>query len=268
MSVASLPMYDFPELRWATDALWAGLAAELARAGLPDVPPGLHRGRDEGEAWRMPDLLFSQTCGYPLTHALKGLVRLVATPVYAAEGCRGADYRSVFIVRADETAPDLEAMRGRRVAVNARQSQSGYNCLRRAVARIADGLPVFSEVVLTAAHLGSVTAVAEGRADLAAIDCVTFALLGRHRPEAIAGLRVLAESDPAPALPYVTRGDAGPELLSRLRRGLEEVMKDPDLADAREALLLEGVEVLPEEAYRVIDEMESEARALGYPELV
>ena len=30
---ASLPMYDLPEIRWATDALWSAVAARLVGRG-------------------------------------------------------------------------------------------------------------------------------------------------------------------------------------------------------------------------------------------
>ncbi len=267
MTIASLPMYDLPEVRRATDAWWAGLAAGFTRAGVPDVPSRLDRDREMAEVWHAPDLLISQACGYPLTHALAGVVRPVATPVYGAEGCNGANYRSFFIVRADDPAAGLEDLRRRRVAVNAPHSQSGYNCLRHALAPLSGGRPFFSEVLVSGGHAASLTAVREGRADLAATDCVTFALLARHQPAAVADLRVLAESAPAPALPYVTQAAADPDLLARLRAGLRQALEDPDLAEARDALLLKGAEVLPDEAYRAINEMEDEAIALRYPEV-
>ena len=191
----------------------------------------------------------------------------MATPVYGAEGCSGASYRSFFVVRADDPAAGLEDLRGRRVAVNEPNSQSGYNCLRRALAPLSRGNPFFSEVLVSGGHAASLTAVREGRADLAATDCVSFALMSRYQPAAVAGLRVLAHSAPAPALPYVTRAAADPDLLARLRAGLRRALEDPDLAGARDALFLKGAEVLPDEAYRVIVEMEDEALALGYPEI-
>ena len=59
MSVASLPMYDLPEIRPALDALWAGLARPPAREGLPAGPPGRAPGAPAGPALSSPDLLFS-----------------------------------------------------------------------------------------------------------------------------------------------------------------------------------------------------------------
>src|SRR5687767_719018 len=89
----SLPMYDWPEVREATDAWWAGLARHLGLSGR------LRRDCDHTAAWNDPGLLFRQTCGYPLTHAYRDRLTLIATPHYAAEGCEGPYYRSSILAR-------------------------------------------------------------------------------------------------------------------------------------------------------------------------
>jgi len=260
-------MYDLAEVRTATDAWWKGLCAALNRAGVPDVPEVLTRGPDPRQWWCAPDLLFAQTCGYPLTHALAGVVRLVATPAYSAPGCDGALYRSVIVVAADSPVRGLGDLRGAVGAFNGRDSQSGYNALRASLAPHARDGRFLARVVETGEHVRSVAAVITGEADVCAVDCVTHALLARYRPAALEGSRVLACTGAAPALPYVTRGTASEDDLRRLRAGLRAALADPDLAGAREALLIAGAEVLPESAYRRIVEMESDARAAGYPEL-
>ncbi len=108
--VASLPMYDFPELRSAHAEFWSALAARLSSAGLPHVPPELTRNVDPREVWRDPVLLFAQGCEYPLANSFADRVRLVATPVYSAAGCEGARYRSAIVVRGSaESLADLRA---------------------------------------------------------------------------------------------------------------------------------------------------------------
>ena len=267
MSLASLPMYDLPEVRQATDSWWAGLARALGRAGVADVPEQLTRGQELATVWQDGSLLFSQTCGYPLTHAMRDVLMPVATPVYVADGCDGADYCSVILVRDDEPATEIAELRGRRVAVNNPGSHSGYNALRRTFAPLAKGGQFFSEVVETGGHPGSIAAVVEGKADLAAVDSITYRLLASHRPESVRGLRVLARTDCAPGLPYVTRADAPTDLLAALRDGLRQALADPSLAEARETLLITDVEELPLAAYARIDAAETEAHAMGYPEV-
>ena len=267
MAVVSLPMYDLPELRGATDAWWRGLVRAFRCEGIADVPDSVDRRQAYQDVWLAPDLLFSQTCGYPLTHALAGRVELVATPCYGAEGCEGPDYCSFVIVEADSAARAIEDLRGARCAINGLDSQSGCNALRSLVATASKGGRFFRSVAITGGHQASLALVAAGQADVAAIDCVTHALLARHRPQALAGTRVLCRTASAPGLPYVTRASAGADLLQRLRAGLERAFADPQVSEARSALLLDGAAVLPLAAYDRIGELEDAAIAAGYPEI-
>jgi len=261
---AVLPMYDLPELRSATDGWWHGIAAHLRRIGLPDVPVALGRPRDYAASWLLPDLLLGQTCGYPLTHALAGKVRLVATPRYGAAGCLGSDYSSWIVVRDDDPALTPADLRGRLAAVNTPDSQSGMNALRDVFAPLAEGGRFFSAVVETGGHVASLEAVARGRADVAAIDCVTFALLERVRPAATRGIRKLAQTAAVPSLPYISSLRTGPQDLTRLREGLRDAAADPGLAGVRGDLLIEGFDVRPERDYDSILEMERRAGARAY----
>lgn len=267
MGRASLPMYDLPGLEGATDAWWAGLAAAFRAEGLEGVPDRLTRGGEAAALWPAPDLVFSQTCGYPLTHALAGKVVLVATPVYDAPGCSGGLYHSKILLRADDPARDLAGLRGRRAVANAADSQSGYSALRHAVAPLAGNGRFFGAVEISGSHLASMTRVAEGGADVCAVDVVTYQLLKRSAPQLTGRLKVLASSAAAPALPYITRRDIAVGDLERLRTGLKRAAADPALAGIRAALLIEGVVVRPLSDYDRILELEAAAVAAGYPEL-
>jgi ABC-type phosphate/phosphonate transport system substrate-binding protein len=167
------------------------------------------------------------------------------------------------VVRVEDPVRGLSDLRGRTAAVTHTTSQSGYSALRATVAHLAHQGRFFGKVVESGGHPNSLALVAAGEVDVCATDCVTHALLARHRPEALAGLRVLARSPAAPGLPYVTRAQADDELVARLRAALE----DPDLATAREALFLAGAEVLPISAYQPILAMAARARALGYAQV-
>ena len=63
--IAQLPMYDWPEVRAATDALWAKIHTALQKrsVGSPDT---LDREKSRDTTWLSPQLLLSQTCGLPL----------------------------------------------------------------------------------------------------------------------------------------------------------------------------------------------------------
>ena len=84
-------------------------------------------------------------------------------------------------------------------------------------------------------------------------------------PDAVSGLRVLCYTDRAPGLPFVTAAGTSDAELARLRAAVRAACAD-DAPEAR-ALRLNGVAVLPPEAYAVIRDMRDEAVAANYPEL-
>ena len=260
--VAALPMYDFEELRPATDALWSAIAARLTARGV-DTPGELTRGLPLHELWTDPCLLLAQSCGYPLVTSLKDRVILVATPCYRAEGCEGAAYRSAIVVRSDDPAGTLADLRGRRAAVNDAASNSGMNLLRHAIVPFAAGKRFFGGIVWTGAHAASLRMVAEGGADVAAIDCVTWAYLQDLRSSAVRGLRVLGWTAATPGLPLVTSVHTDPATLDALRAALHDVTRDPSLAPVRATLRLAGFAVLPPGAYDAVLELERLADRAG-----
>lgn len=267
MSIASLPMYDLPEVAAATDTWWRAIARAMRREGIADVPERLTRGNDYTGLWARLDLLFSQACGYPFTHRFRESLDYVATPCYAVEGCDGANYCSIVIVRSGDPAQTLADLRGRRCAINGTHSHSGYNILRAMLAPIAHGAPFFSEVRTSGGHTASMNMVIEGTADVAAVDGVTLALVARHRPALHGSLRVLARSPSAPGLPYVTAHGKSKDDLRRLRESLKSAYDDPTAEDARHQLLISGIEILDDSAYAAIDRFEADAIAAGYPEI-
>lgn len=248
--IAALQMYDWPEIGQATDQWWAGLARHLEI----DLP--LSRPADFTAPWYRGDLILAQTCGYPFTHALKGLVKLVATPHYDADGCDGPDYCSIVFAR--DRRP-LQDYRGTIAAVNTADSMSGMLALKLVFAPHAKAGWFFSGAVETGGHMNSMAAVRGGQADVCAIDCVCVGLARRYRPEALHGLVEIARSPAVPGLPWITRAGDPPSI----RDGLAQAFADPDLRTAREALLLSGFSARDVTAYDRIISLEAEMERGG-----
>ncbi len=254
-------MYDLPELRQATDVWWHGLVGWWRLSGMADVPDRLTIPGELYAHWREPGLFISQTCGYPLTHELRGQVRLAATPCYGAPGCAGATYRSVILTHAASGLRDLAGLAGKRAAVNGFDSQSGWNVLRHALRGFGEARRFLGDIVVTGGHRASLGALAARQVDVAAADCVTFELLRRIAPREVQDLSILCWSDPAPSLPYITRLGADEKTLRPLRDGLQAACADPALSEVRNQLLLDGFSMLPLSAYDVILEQEAASGA-------
>jgi ABC-type phosphate/phosphonate transport system substrate-binding protein len=163
------------------------------------------------------------------------------------------------VARKDSDVQSLDDVAGKVAAFNGYDSQSGWNALRHSL--IGKGPP--AHLLESGGHRRSVAAVREGRADVAAIDCVTYAGLQQFAPDEVAPLRIIARSASAPALPFVTRRDIASADLDKLRAGLRTAMADPALAEPRAAMQLAGIEIIPLEAYDRLLEMEQEADRAG-----
>jgi len=260
-------MYDLPELRREVDAWWSGLAVSFRSEGVSNVPDCLDHSVAFDALWSAPDLLFAQACGYPMVGRWAGRLEYLATPRYAAPGCDGTSYCSWIVVSVNSTARTIEDLRGARCSINSRISHSGYNAMRALVAPLAEHGRFFGSVTESGGHLESLKQIQRGEADVAAIDCVTHALLSRCRSDVIAATRIIGRTGEAPGLPYVTRAPADSDLMLRLRAGLLRAFADPLLRPVRDVLLIAGLEVLPVGTYRCMTDMEAEARRRRYFEL-
>jgi ABC-type phosphate/phosphonate transport system substrate-binding protein len=244
MIVASLPMYDWPEIRHHTDKFWQALARNASRQGK------LTRGHEYAALWANINLSFSQTCGYPYTHEFKGLLNYIATPHYVADGCFEATYCSIIYAR--EKKP-LEEFYGSVLAMNNLDSMSGMLAAGLVFAAHKKKGEFFRRTIKTGSHRNSMAAVRTKYADVCAIDSVCVALAKIHAPQELQGLVEIARSPAVPALPYVTKENPLP-----WREALAKTFADVDLAQTRAALLLNGFSILPNNAYDMILELERE----------
>ena len=261
--LASLPMYLAN--RPAVAALWELLRQRLIDAGLQRLPSTLTWPQDYHAHWLAPDLLLSQTCGYPLTDDLAGKVQLVGCFAYDAPQCSGIECRSVLVARAEHRRFELKDFRGLRAAFNAPNSQSGYNAFRALVAPLAVNGRFFANSVETGGHGASVAAVREGRADLAAIDCVTYAALTRYTPQAAEGLCIVATTEAYPGLPLITALGTTASERALLQHALRALLASNEAAPTLQALHIVGFEVPPPGAYQRCVEMRESALTQGYP---
>jgi ABC-type phosphate/phosphonate transport system substrate-binding protein len=267
-ALVSLPMYNLPEMREANACFWQVLRGLLLEAGLADVPERLVFERGPVPPRLEDELLFSQTCGYPLETVFKGQAVRLGAPIYDVPGCDGPTHRAYFLVRADSPAQSLADLRGAVFLLNSPVSNSGMNLPRRALAEIAGGKPFFRRVIETGGHPASLDRLLRGEGDVASIDCVTFAFWRHYRPQAAARVRILGETPVSPSIPFVTSVATPPAIVVTLRAALHAVATEPRYAAARAGLMITGIADVPDAAYKRLLDYAEEATALGYPELV
>ena len=242
--IAALGMYDRPEAQASNDALWRLIRDGLRAAGLP-APDALTRGDAAyGAGWTAPDLILSQTCGFPYRARLHGHVTLIGTPDHGLPGCPPGHYRSLFIARADDTRASVAEFADARFAYNDGLSQSGWAAPSTYAARLGFAL---TPALQTGGHALSARAVAEGRADLATVDAVAWAMMTRYDP-VTEGLRVVAQTVPTPGLPYIAAAGHNGALLFEVIAAAIAALP----ARHRDILHLRGLVRIAPEAYLAV----------------
>lgn len=222
--IAQLPMYDWPEARAANDALWQSVRQALAARHL-DSPEALDRMTNPERAWRSPELLLSQTCGLPLVTSLAGQVQVVGSFSYR-DGMSPGLYHSVIVAREDSPS-EFQDFEGRRAVINGLDSYSGCLALKRMMKDLGVSPHFFGMLSISGGHRDSVKHVAQNKADIAAIDCVSWSLAQRFDEEA-RKLKVIAHTASRPNLPIITSLKRTEDEIKLLQEATSEAVESLD----------------------------------------
>ncbi|TPK73408.1 PhnD/SsuA/transferrin family substrate-binding protein [Mesorhizobium sp. B2-4-17] len=212
------------------DALGALIAPDPATLPVDEL--------DFHEIWLHPALLFAQACWGPMELGLSSHVQVVGQPSYDAyEGGQGELYSSALVMRAGE-GPEvrspadgmallpLDVIRGKRFTFNSLDSMSGIIALTRDLQAAGESLDIFSSRSESGGHRGSIVAVAEGRADVAAIDCESWALAQRFEPAARKVVTV-GWTARRRGLPFITARTTPETTVRAMRDALAELAEQP-----------------------------------------
>ena len=233
--IASLGMYDRAETAAANDALW-----DRIRRNLGYGPAALDRSTAIWDIWQSPDLLLAQTCGMPYRTRLHGHVHLVGTPDYGLPDTAPGYYYSVMLVRSGD-ASDVAAYRDRTLAYNGGTSQSGWAAPQAHAHALGFR---FERLFCSGGHFASAVAVANGHADIAALDALSWLMICEYEDIA-AKLTVIDKTAHTPGLPLITANsrDAG-AILPAVQAAVGEIGHEH-----RKTLHLKGVVSIPAAAY-------------------
>jgi ABC-type phosphate/phosphonate transport system substrate-binding protein len=217
----------------AADA-WRELFLQLARrARMPLNVIDHPAPAPIADLWARSDKAAVFMCGLPYSRATPQ-PHLVAVPVPSAPEFHGQPlYWSEFVVAVRSAHRSLDDTFGGRIAFTSAESQSGFAAPLRHLREASDGTPLYREVIAPQiTPQGALTAVAEGRADIAAIDAYSVQLMRRFVPELVARVRVVARTEPRP-IPPLVGSQPFPPLTEAFLAAHQDPELQPLLADLR-----------------------------------
>jgi ABC-type phosphate/phosphonate transport system substrate-binding protein len=267
--IASARMYSWsPSLRaaWRRLLTWVGERSNV----LFDVLDPSAEPTSLDDLWARSDMGCVFMCGYPWA-LREARPHLLAAPVPSPPRYGGRpDYVSDFIVRCDSSFTDLAETFGGTIAYSTEHSHSGYNAPRFHLLphRTRERPQLYSTVLGPFIRQRPVIdAVLDGRADVAAVDGYGLDLLRRHEPAAVARLRVIATTLPAPAPPLVASPGIDPATRERITAALCSIHQAAGMAGTLDELLLARFVRVEPEAFEIFLERERAAEAAGYAKL-
>lgn len=260
---ASLPMYDFPEVRAATDAWWSGVAKHMLKAGVDETPAQLQHDVPVKSLWQHKDLLLSQCCGFDVVFGFKDSLDVLLVTDWVVEGCHNGHYSSWIVVHEDSPHQHISDLFNGVAVINGRESHSGMHSLLTMVQPYSKDGIFFQRIFESGAHADSLVAIQQKTADVAAIDCITYQLIKTYRPAALNGIRVIGQTNAAPAHPYVTSSKTPEETQRRMQDALRAAFEDSSLDSARETILLkQGIFGRSNDYQKIADEFSYDSRLL------
>ena len=253
---SDLSMYVAPGRVRQAQENWLERTLELIGERRWQEPPV-----DFPSRWLSPELLLSQTCGYPLVTSLRGKVRLIGRPSFELPHSFGGYHCSLILCRTNSPITDLAGFSGSHGLINADDSNSGMNLFRHTLSKVKEGR-FFSTVSFTGAHRESIRRLKNHEGDLASIDSVTYDYLDKFQPEELKGLKIIARSDVSPCLPYITSVLRTEDEVSKIRFAMNEALKQ--LPEVAQDLAIKEVLPASEEDYEVLLQYELFAVERGF----
>ncbi len=253
----------------AVEAAWRSLlerifdAAEVTFDYLPHPAP-----QPMEDLWSRPDLGCVFMCGYPIAMRLADILP-IAAPIPSLAWAGGkALYRSDLIVRADAPFRRLKDTFGRRAGWTVEHSHSGFNAFRHHLLghRTPERPSLYGAVkghLVTARRI--LDAVREGEIDIGPLDGYWHALIAKHAPHLVEGIRVLDHTERAPIPSFVAGRALDDDAVSRLKLAFGAAAAQPWFGAFGDELLISGFEPVAQSDFDVTLEWDRQAIAAGYP---
>ncbi len=253
MPIANARMYStagpLAKQAWKDILAWVTKRASIPMDIIDHDPPELLSG-----LWARDDLGATQMCGLPMAQRKPlPVVIAAAIPSPARYGGR-AVYFSDILVPADSKARKLEDTFGGTVGYTLTDSMSGCVSLRVLLEkhRTPARPQLYAKVVGELIHVrGMIEAVGSKRVDVGCADSYLYDLIRKHDPAFAAQVKAIGMTESAPMPPFVATAALGEDVLARLRGAFRSAGAAPELAAAREELLLAGFDTPPPGTYDV-----------------
>lgn len=173
-------------------------------------------------------------------------------------------YYSYIIVQKDSKFKDFSTLRGSTFVYNDEISNSGYNMPRAHLIRIGEVSGFFGKTIRSGSHEESIRMVAQGKADVTAVDSLVYDYERQKSPKYVQKTRIIKVLGPAGIPPVVISTRTPLPVRKKIRDILIGMKNDPAGKKILDKALLDRFAVVEESNYISIREMNKLAHKSGY----
>lgn len=178
-----------------------------------------------------------------------------AAPILKALDDKGkASYQSMIIVRSNNPFKSIQDLKGKKFAFGDKKSSSSYLMPRYMLAKNGIELNDLAEHKFLGKHDNVVLGVLNGIFDAGGVKDV---VAEKNKDK---GIKILAISDPIPAIPIVVRKDADSELIKRVKSALASLKpltskEDKEITKDWDKEIMNGFSEAKDSDYNIIREL-------------
>lgn len=220
---------------------------------------------DEGKTFNDNDFFMGHTCGYPYVKHWHQSHNLLCVPEFDIQGCDKTQYSSWLIAHHSSDCKSIAELKDSTVVINNRNSNSGMNVFRYEVSKYANGDPFFQNVLISRSHVESLRMVSESKADITAIDAVSYYFAVEHNLVDRKKIKIIGQTKQTTGLPFIMKNSLDVDR-NEIIDGLNSALDDCE-SDAKECLKLQRFKKVDTKDYESIIKLETIAREVGYPKL-
>ena len=187
-------------------------------------------------------LMLGQICGIEFAHAAPGQYHYLGS--FSLPGFARGTYNSVLISHIGGALDHIEAFDPVQHVIAINEAGSFSGAIAPAAHLLSRGDAIFPHRYMTGGHLNSITAVAAGKADLAAIDRLSFNLAKATSLDGIEQVRVIDVTPARPGLPFICDAAVEDVEAEIMRQRLARAMTQPFWGEFERLLEVTGIDMI------------------------
>ena len=246
---AQLNWYLFDNTATAFTAFWRAVRHYLARHDIRCDAALYYHSQTAQSLADNATLGLGQLCGVNFARTSEGKLSYLANYILDDETVSAGMYNSVILTRQPKSLAEiLAAPQLLSAAISEPDSFSGRFALYSIFSPDFTP-PHFTAEIHTGTHLDTVRAIASGKAEIGAVDCLSWHIIKRAYPDMVSAIHIAGRSAALPGPPLVCSASIRPNIKTHLIEAMLAAFEEDYISEQMQAIGITGITRLDENVF-------------------